>query len=156
MIGHQSSPDSVQFSLGARYPTAESIHQKALEISHLEGFKSSTSPHCFPKSNPHPSFPDDTKLIQRGRVYCNHKDSSSKKIRSCKTTCTWSISYTFDRQSLDYYITKLCLDHNHSIDDPNIKAGMLKHIHLESQLLPTEMSELFSLSKYSMPFYKVF
>ncbi|MEN9638166.1 MAG: hypothetical protein RLZZ262_34, partial [Bacteroidota bacterium] len=104
----------------------------------------------------HPIHGLDNKIWHRGRIYCNYKDpviwQSNKNL---KTTCTWNLQFTFDRNKLDYFIKECCLDHNHVVINSTSTAEGLREITLMADMDQKEKDTILSLARYSLPLFKV-
>ena len=141
--------------VGAHFSSCEQIKEHVREISSCEGFSTAAHPYLFPANNPHPLHGSDSKVWQRGKIYCNHKEASTKNLKSVKSTCPWHVKFTFDREAIDYVITAVSLMHNHMLDNMEITAGGLREITLDSDLTEAEREFLHEYARYNVPLVKV-
>jgi hypothetical protein len=153
----ESSAPNEAITVGARFATSDALFSCVNKYSRSVGFRIATNPHFFTKANPHPVHGPDAKLWQRGVLYCTFKDPIAKKDkRGIKSTCTWSLCFTFDRSSVDYVVTRVCGDHNHVIEDSSVTPdGGLKEITLDADLESRERDMIHSLARYNLPLSKV-
>jgi hypothetical protein len=158
-LGEESSAiDNLRFiTAGTHFGTWENLSEQCRCFAKSQGFTIALNSHPFPKLHPHPLLGADSKAIQRGKLYCSFKDAGCKtEQRIIRSTCTWFVQFTFDRNSLDYYITKSCLEHNHEIQSTKeVVAGGLLLVNLSSELLESERSMINQLSRYNLPTFKV-
>ena len=118
-----------------------------------EGFRICFNTYHFTKTHPHPTL---ERAVQRGYAYCSFKTPETKSNTSIKTTCTWRVEFTFDRQSVDYYVRQNCCSkHNHVVQNPHYSAGGLQEISLESYLSAEECSKIASFARYNIELFKV-
>ena len=98
---------------------------------------------------------DGVRVVQRGKYYCSFKATESKSNASLKSTCTWKVPFTFDRDEMAYTIKSPCYVHNHSINDPNVSASGLTTISSLKHLLPSKIQLILSLSKFKLDLSKL-
>eukprot|EP00474_Spongospora_subterranea_P006428 CRZ06886.1 hypothetical protein [Spongospora subterranea] len=117
--------------VGSRFATFEVMLSTVKELSRSMGVRVGVNPHCF--INPHPIHGPGVKVWQQGNLYSTFKDPVVKtEKRGIKSTCTWSMSFTFDRLCSKYIISSSFQDHNHEIDNCNITpVGGLKQVTLD-------------------------
>ena len=155
--GESGTKDVKFMVVGTHYSSCEEISQECRSYAKAKGFAIATNPHSFSKEYPHPVLGSDSAAIQRCKMYCSFKDPVIKKQnKRVRTTCTWFVQYSFDRAALDYYITKVCLEHNHQLEPTNpVVAGRLIHVKLAKELLEPERLMILQFSRYNLPLFKV-
>jgi len=155
--GESGTKDVKFMVVGTHYSSCEEISQECRSYAKAKGFAIATNPHAFSKEYPHPVLGSDSAAIQRCKMYCSFKDPVIKKQnKRVRTTCTWFVQYSFDRAALDYYITKVCLEHNHQLEPTNpVVAGRLIHVKLAKELLEPERLMILQFSRYNLPLFKV-
>ena len=152
-----SATDQLCFSTGSRVACAKSLLDAARRFARSNGFIVACNPHFFTNSHPHPVHGVGSKIWQRGRIYCTFKDGSNKSSQTVKTTCTWYIAFTFDRDKTDYFIKQSSLEHNHDLNvQLSTKPGELQEITLDANLEDGEREMIHSLARYALPLFKVY
>jgi hypothetical protein len=154
-----SSPDTLsEFMVeGNHFSSSEEIAEACRSFAKSRGFTVAFNTHPFLKQYPHPILGSEGKAIQRVKLYCNFKDPDFKKQnKGVRSTCCWFVQFSFDRQSLDYCISKMRLEHNHDIINPGVRiADGLQQITLDSGFNESERSMVYTLARYNLPLFKV-
>jgi hypothetical protein len=142
---------------GQLFSTLQSLDERLKWLSEKSGFVISKVTNSFSESASEKLFhvENGVRVIQRGKYYCNFKDPISRSNSAVRTTCTWNVPFTFDRDNMEYCIKSPCYDHNHNIDDPNVEINGRQTISTVKQLRSSELQLILALSRYKLDVSKI-
>jgi hypothetical protein len=145
-------------AVNRHYASPDLLLETARQFAKSCGFTIACNSHPFSKLKPHPIHGADSKIWQRAKAYCNHKDPIIKvKNKGLKSTCTWFVTFTFDRSVMDYVITRNCIEHNHDLKSGDITlTGGLVEVTLAAHLEVQEVDMVHQLARYNLQLFKVF
>ena len=133
-----STPEPIY--TGMHFQTYAQVMEECRKFALFNRFIVTANTHPFPNHNPLPIFGENSKPIQRGKIYCNFRDPVVKKeTKVVRTTCSWFVSFSYDRGRNDYFIAALRIKHNHQTKIIKARiSGGLDQINLATELVESE------------------